>query len=380
MSLADVLTPTLSRLQARYEQSPLPRFLGWWLGELRALLPKRWRDRLAVQEAELWLSIDGDDLRVERVISGVPAEAVRLPLQPIDELPDRLDQLLGDRAGSLRRTLLLSSAQTLRRRLTLPPVSRDKLRTMLAFELDRQTPFRAEQVVFDSRVLPHAPDARQLPVELVLVLRETLDQQLQFLGPLATTLDAVDVRDADHRLGCNLLVPERRRRRDARGRWINAAMIAASIVLVVLAMGQVVENRRAAVIELQETIDRQRSAARGVAQLRAQLDEAIAAANFLAVQKAQRPSMLKLLAELSELLPDHTYLERFSTSGGSLSMFGLSDQAAGLIEQLQRSTMIRNPSLAGAINPDPRSKKDRFTITAELVPVDQVAVAEEPSR
>ena len=49
MSLADVLTPTLSRLQASYEQSPLPRFLG----ELRALLPQRWRDRLAVQEAEL---------------------------------------------------------------------------------------------------------------------------------------------------------------------------------------------------------------------------------------------------------------------------------------------------------------------------------------
>ena len=40
-SISDQLAQSLSRLGARYAQSPVPRFLRWWGGELRACLPAR---------------------------------------------------------------------------------------------------------------------------------------------------------------------------------------------------------------------------------------------------------------------------------------------------------------------------------------------------
>jgi general secretion pathway protein L len=365
MSLADALKPPLSRLQARYAASPLPRFLAWWLGELRGFLPQRWRERLAVQEAELQLQVDGDELRVWRALGGGRSELARLPLAPAGDLLTRFERAIGDNLGGLRRILLLPATLVLRRRLQLPAVAREKLRTMLAFELDRQTPFRAEQVYFDARLLPQ-PDPRQLPVELVLVQRDVMGRLLARLGPLADALDAVDSGDAGARLGCNLLPAERRRARSHRGLLINLGLVAASLLLLFLAMGQLVENRRQAVGELQAELDLQRTEARGVARLRDALDEAVAAANFLAIQKNQQPSMLELLASLTAVLPDDTHLQRLTVTREVVNMSGQSARAAQLIEQLQKAPHITAPSLVGAIQPDPRTGQDRFNISAQL--------------
>jgi general secretion pathway protein L len=367
MPLTDALTPTLSRLKLRYDESPLPRFFDWWLGELRTFLPARWRDRLEVQEAELRLHVEGDSLRVDRALGGAVAELVRLPLTPREELRIGFEQAIGENLAGLRRILLLPTAQVLRRHLSLPAVARDKLQTMLGFELDRQTPFRADQVYFDARILPHPPNARQLPIELALVQREVLEQHLTALGPLAAAIDAADVGVDSQRLGCNLLPPDRRRVRSARALWVNLGLIAATFLLLFLAMGQVVENRQQAAAELQLELERQRSAARGVAQLRDALDEAVSAANFLAVQKIEQPSMLEILTNLTEALPDDTYLERLTVTREGVNMSGQSARAAQLIERLQGAEQIQSPSLIGAIQPDPRSGKDRFNISAPLV-------------
>jgi general secretion pathway protein L len=368
MSLADAFKPTLSRLQARYAASPMPRFLTWWLGELRGFLPLRWRERLSVQEAELHLQLDGDELLVGRALGGRVSDLARLPLAPAGDLLVRFERAIGDNLGGLRRILLLEPSQVLRRRLQLPAVARERLRTMLAFELDRQTPFRAEQVHFDARILPQT-DPRQLPVELALVPREVLQHTLTRLGPLAGALDAADVADGGvggQRLGCNFLPAERRRARSSRGLWINLGLVAASLLLLFLAMGQLVENRQQAVVELQAELERQRSAARGVTQLRSTLDEAVAAANFLAVQKQQQPSILELLTSLTTVLPDDTHLDRLTVSREVVNMSGQSGRAAQLIEYLQRAEHIENPSLVGAIQPDPRTGKDRFNISAQM--------------
>jgi general secretion pathway protein L len=368
MSLADVLTPMLSRLQARYEQTRLPGFFGWWFGELRGLLPARLRERLAVKEVELWLRLDGDVVQLARTLGEASVELARLPLTPADDLHARFLQAIPEDFAGLRRVLLLPQQHVLRRRLSLPAVARDKLQSMLVFELDRQTPFRADQVYFDARVLPHPSNARQVPVELALVQRQAVAQVLTSLGPLSREIDAIDVADDASRLGCNFMPEERRRERDARGTWISLGLIAGSVLFLVLAMGAMVDNRRAAVEQLQAEVDRQRTAARGVTQLRTALDEAVQAANFLAVEKTTQPSMLELLHQLTEALPDDTFLERLSIAGENLNMTGQSNQAAQLIERLQQLPTLRNPALAGAIQPDPRTGKDRFTITAQVGP------------
>jgi general secretion pathway protein L len=366
MSLADALSPTLNRLRLRYAQSPLPAFLDWWFRQLRSLLPPRWRAALETKDAELWLLIEGGRLQVSPGVAGGLQPVLEMPLGTPEALLADFESGLAEDLRNRRRILLLPPTQVLRRRLQLPAAARENLATVLGFELDRQTPFRAEQVFFDSRVLAHANDAKTVPVELGLVPREPLQEALASLGPLAGQLDAVDAVSGGARMGFNFLPPALRRRRGHRGLWINLALVAASVMFLLLAMSDLVDNRLAAVEALRADADSQREAAREVAALRKSLEEAVAGANFLAVRKGSAPSVIELLATLTEVLPDDTFLERLNLAGTTLTMTGQSGQAAQLIERLRAARGIREAALSGAIQPDARSGKDRFNITAQV--------------
>jgi general secretion pathway protein L len=346
MSLEELLSQSLSRLRARFAQTPLPRFFAWWWGELRALLPERWRRLLAVEAAQLQLEAQGDELLVSSSLGHERREVARLPLAERDALPGALAQALNEEQREMPRVLLLPAS------------------TVLGFELDRQTPFKPDQVVFDSRVLRHEPGAKQVSVELALIPRDRLQQALAGLGELAGTISAVDVRGPDeHGSGYNFLPPEQRRARANTWMWINLGLIAASVLLLLLAMGRLLDNRASAVEELGRESESAHDEARSVARMRSSLEDAAAAANFLAVEKARQPSAVLLLNELSRLLPDDTWLERLNFTRGEVTMSGQSGQAAKLVEILQSSQLLRDPALSGPIQPDVRTKKDRFNIT-----------------
>lgn len=364
MSLEELLSPLLSRLRARFAQTPLPRFFAWWGSELRALLPERWRHLLAVESARLLLEPADDELVVTRVLGREAQELARLPLSERDVLPVALSRILGDEQRELPRVLLLPPTAVLRRVLTLPAAALDNLRTVLGFELDRQTPFKPDQVVFDSRVLAHDPGARQVPVELALTPRDRLQQALEGIGALAGTLDAVDVRGADGQaLGYNFLPSEQRHARANVWLWINLGLVAASVLLLFLAMGRLLDNRADAIESLRQASEAAHDEARSVARMRSTLEDAATAANFLAVEKARQPSAVLLLDELSRLLPDDTWLERLNFSRGEVTLSGQSGQAPRLVEILQASQLLRDPALSGPIQPDSRTRKDRFNIT-----------------
>ncbi len=380
MPALDLFSQPLSRLRARYAQTPLPRFLAWWGGELRACLPERWRRLLAVEDAQLLLEADAGELHVARALAEDARELARLPLAEREVLSTALDQALDEDQRELRRVLLLPGMTVLRRVLTLPAAALDNLRIVLGFELDRQTPFKPEQVVFDSRVLRHEPGAKQVSVELALVPRERLQQALAEIGGIASSLDAIDVRGADgRRLGYNFLPPEQRRSRRNTRLWLHLGLIGAGVLFLLLAMGRLLDNRAAAVASLSAESEKMHAEARAAAKLRANLEEAAIAANFLAIEKARQPSMLLLVNELTRLLPDDTWLERLNFSRGEVGLAGQSGQAAKLVEILQASTLLRSPALSGPIQPDARSGKDRFNITAGYGPEPEVEEGDDES-
>ena len=364
--LHDALSPGLNRLRRRYQESPLPALLDWWVAQLRSCLPQRWQQALGTKDAELWLRIEGARLLM-RPSGAVDAEPLaELPLDAEGNLLSSLEQVLSEDLLARRRFLLLPPQQVLRRTLQLPAAARENLHTVLGFELDRQTPFRLEQVYFDSRVLPTEPGARSLSVELALVPRSPVEQQLSALGTLAHELDGVDAQSPSGRLGFNFLPAEQRRRRAHRLLWVNLGLVAASLLFLAVAMNDLVDNRVVAAAEMQALADEQRDAARGAAALRKSLEDAVSGANFLAVQKRTQPSAVELLKTLTEVLPDDTFIERLNLAGTTLTITGQSEQAARLVEKLREADGIREAALSGAIQPDARSGKDRFSITAQV--------------
>lgn len=366
LPFADALTPLLGRLRARYQQSRLPAFLAWWFGELRGLLPQRWQAYLRVQQTQIHLRVTPEGVQVEADDGGEPKPLGRIPgAPPPDAL--QLAELAGDAGTRLPRTLLLPAEAVLLRRLSFPAAAAGNIRALVGFEIDRQTPFRPDQVEFDCRVLPADKGARQVSVELAVVTRERLDRELAALGALAAGLDAVDLAHGAGRAGFNLLPAPRRRPKDYRPLLINLAMLAFSALMLLLAMGQLVDNRRAAVEALQAEVEERRVEARRTSQLRKTLEEAAAAANFLAEHKTQRPTTIGLLRDLTDILPDDTFLERLTIAGPDLSLTVQSASAAKLIQLFQASPGFADPTLLGAVQPDSRTGKDRATLTVKAV-------------
>ncbi|QWP78591.1 PilN domain-containing protein [Lysobacter sp. K5869] len=345
-------------------------FFSWWGRTLASWLPLRTRQALGVDRGRLLLQVDGERIHLRLQQADQVQELAALPLlSDFDGAADPLAPLLPPRVGELPRWLLLTPTASLRRRLTLPAAAADRLRDVVGFEIDRQTPFTADAVAFDARVLSRRDGDGQIDAELVAVPRQSLDPQLQAIGPLAATLAGIEVAGADGApLGVNLLPPAQRRTRSDPFRYWNLALAAVALLALAAAMWQVLDNRRAAIKDLQQTIARNANAARQAATQRQELVDLIEGQAFLDRTRAARPSTVQIIDELSRRMPDSTYLEKLAIEDESLLMIGLSREASSLIGKLQGTPLWRSPALTGAVQPDPATGRDRFTLTAEIGP------------
>ncbi len=372
MSITQTLEIQLARLRMRYARTPLPRFFAWWGRELAALLPARWRALLAERADALLIAARAGELVLWRQSGESSAEMGRIALdQPAEEQKAGFARLRGALDDpNLRRIYCIGAERTLRRAIVLPAAAEDNLRQVLAFEMDRQTPFKADQVYYDYRVADRTAAERNLHIELVVVPRAQLDAELAAVSAIGAELDGVDCwRDGagSQRTGLNLLPAERRFKRKNLRLRMNLLLAGAALVLLVTCMLLLLANRESALAAMGTEVDKAQNEAKQVAVLRKTLTDTIDSANFLSRKKRETPLMVDLLNDLTERLPDDTYLERLNVDDkNKIELQGLSNDASKLIGLLQKSEVLTNPSVQGTIQPDPRTKKDRFNITLEF--------------
>ena len=340
-------------------------FWRWWTQALATWLPLRVRELFGLARERLLLQVADDGLRIS--IEG--ASGVRL----LGELPvlaegvdDPLGAVLAQRVARLPRWLLLPGGAALRRTLPLPAAAADRLREVLGFEIERQTPFPAAEVEYDARLLRHRGDGL-VDAELVVVPRHALEARLAALGALAGTLTGVDVEADGEALGVNLLPGARRHRRVDPWMGWNLALGLVAVVATAAALWQMLDNRRAAADLFEAQVAEAAERARGASAERQALVDLVEGMAFLQEARAARPTTVEVMDELARRLPDSTYLEKLSIEDTRILLIGLSNEAPSLVQRLEGSPLWRSPALAGALQPDPRSGRDRFTLTAELV-------------
>ena len=366
------MRPLAERVRRGWRVSPLPGFLGWWGGELRNLLPVGWRGWFRSGADWHLLQHAGAQWTLRR-------SGHREPLASWDDPTDAatgdacvqpaalVAALRGVDQEDRRLALLLPPAVVLRRTLALPLAARDNLLQVVAFEIDRQTPFNVAQVYYAVRELDTPAGAGRFNAELVAVTRGTVDPLLTRLREQGVSIDAVDLAVANDRLGVNLLPPEQTPHHVRPRRRLNLLLAVACVALLGLLLGAWLHNRQAALNQMQAEVESMRADAQQVASLRQQLQDNAGAAGFLAQRKKSAISMLSLLQEVTARLPDTTWLERFSVdNSGQIGFQGQSQQAAKLLDTLKDSRLITDASFQGSIQPDPTTGKERFYLTARV--------------
>ena len=347
--------------------------VGW-----RLTLAEGWRQCLAVLPSGLGQLLREGRLQLVLIPDGehwqlFAAEGRQL----LDRWPDRLPAVLqrqhvlaamqGVAVEDRRLWLGLPAGCSLVRELQLPTAARHSLVRIARFEMDRQTPFRTEQVYFDIREVPAATGSSSLQARLAVAPRARLDGRLAPLAELGLALDGVDLVEADGLAGFNLLPPPRRPVHPRPRRRLNVRLGLCLLALLLAVAGQWRHNRHLALLDMRAAVAAQQLPLRQLAGLQRDGLERGRAAGFLERRRRETVPVVQVLAELSQRLPDDTSLQRLSIDAdGRLSFLGLAPQAAHLVDVLKAAGDLGEPGFQGTILRDPLSGKERFSMTAQL--------------
>lgn len=345
----------------------ISRFFSWWFAELASLLPASWRGGARNDGRLLVIALNDD-----RVL--VTAEGARGTRQVVPRGdPERIRNAVHDVAATLdpvrtRVQLRLPADLALTTEPSLPLAAEENLREVLGFEMDRLTPFRAQDVFFSFGVLARDRALQSLQVRLDVVRRSVVDPLLagieawslipspQGLGRAKADAEAdqvyLDFAPADFR--------------QSSSRVLNSVLVAVVLGLAVLAVYLPVREQSEYRAFLDDELKAARREAAEAMQVRDQLDLESSAAATLASAKGTRPSTVQVLETVTRLLPDHTYLFRFELKGDELSIQGSSQAASSLIALLDASEWLTNVRFVSPVTRDARSGGERFHISARL--------------
>ncbi|HYH20193.1 MAG TPA: PilN domain-containing protein [Azospirillum sp.] len=336
-------------------------FLSWWGGELAALLPERLRpeadNRLIVSfdESE-WLVIGQAGRDGQRELARVD-----LAVTDVERLRTLLRELGAER---LPVALRLGRDQALCRTLTLPLATEENLYEAVAFQLDRHTPFVVDDACFGVRVLRRDTDGQSIEVELAVAPRALVDgfaARLEALGASPTLVCAADGRGDLVLIREEASVPRLGTGRRATPLLtVLALVLGMATVVVPLVQGALaVQAAEADAAEL-------RAEANATAELRRATEQRQRQAMFAIARKRTVPAMETVLAELTRLLPNDTWVARLQIDGGTVHVMGFSGSANSLIAALEQSPLFERAMFRAPLTQDPVHGVEQFHLGVEL--------------
>lgn len=350
----------------------LSAFWRWWSDELSRLAPERLSMLRGAARAPM-VCLEGTDLvLVEPRIAGDS----KVALAGLDE-PRRRAALraLLERAGEARARarLALHHDEALVRRVTMPSATEENLRQVLAFEMDRLTPFKADEVYFDGRVISRDATAGQILVQLAVARRELVDERVQALRSLGASVQGVGLRDEVGAVHAPLdLLPSEQRgeRETSRERFVQRALVAVVVLLLAVALLLPIVQKRQTVLALQPLLGKARQEAEATDGIARELDKQVGDYNFLLARKHGTYPALAFIEEISRLLPDNTWVQQFDLKtvgkGRELQLNGETSSSSKLIEILEGSTLLKNAAPRGTETRGSQPNTVRFMIAAEV--------------
>jgi general secretion pathway protein L len=286
--------------------------------------------------------------------------------------------------------IALGARQVLRKELTLPAALEENLAQALAYDLDRHTPFRADQLYFDAAVVGRDATRKTLRVDWVAALRGIVDsarKQVEDWGAVPVAVVPGMPGAAPSRL--NLLPNGARPRPLAWRRWQVWAPLALMVLLIVAAVFVPLLQKREYAIALGGLNAEAGQQAQVADKLRTELERMQSDYNYILAKKYAYPSVVHVLDEVTKVLPDDTWLTQLELKGSGrgkdaqrdLYLRGESVNAGKLIALLEDSKLVEGVTPRSPTTKIQGSSGEIFDLGARLralPPPTAVALADLP--
>jgi general secretion pathway protein L len=312
---------------------------------------------------------DGGSFAIQ---TGGRYEAERLRIsgdRVVGPLPEQMATML---RGS-RLELLLRPDSFLFRPLELPQRAAEFLAGIVRAQIDRVTPWTADEAVFGWSA-PTEAGSDRIAVTVAATARSKVAPYVQALGELNP--QSIAVFTAPQEAGAAaapIKVLEDQRRGTVNVHRIRRGLVALLVLAAVLAGAAA----SADFVVGGNFADRQDELARKITQRRTAIragnemsgETAIGAERILARRKHTAPSTVVVLEALSQILPDHTYVTELRIEADKLRVIGVTQDAPSLIRLIEQSTNFTRATFFAPTTRSPSDPGERFHIEARIEPV-----------
>lgn len=334
----------------------LRRFLDWWMGELNQIFPAR---RALKHLDELRLHFSPATISVEHIRSGHATELVPpIPTQstesePLQAAVSRLSP------GKTRVSYVVDKSLVLTRALVLPEAAEENLGEVLSFEMERQTPFRADDVFFDYEIASRNSPQREIEVNLYVVPKKTFIATEKAMTTWPLTPADTRYETGQLKITYSPFAP-------AESRRISSFLVVVNVALLIAVIVVPIAYQKTTLEQLREELVSTREQALQAAETQAQVEAIRAQLEYLNQRKSNQVPLVELINEVSRLLPDTTWLLRLELKDETLHLRGYSQAASSLIARIDNTNRFTETRFASPVTKDNASGTERFYITTRL--------------
>jgi general secretion pathway protein L len=334
--------------------------------------------RLMSPRAVTLVEDDDGSFAIEADAGGPSARLRIADGRVVGRLPEDVATML--RGSALQ--LVLRPHPFLFRRLELPRRAAEYLAGIVRAQIDRLTPWSADDAVFGWSG-PTEVGADRIAVTVAATARAKIAPYVQALGELGAQSIAVFTAPQSANAGADaiaagaapiqVLVHQRSSVLDVRHvQRVLAAVLLGAVVLAGAAAGANIflggnlDTRRD---EIARKIAERRTAIRAGGGGELGTDTAAGAERTLERRKHASPSVVLVLEALSQILPDHTYVTELRIEADKLRLIGVTQDAPSLIRLIEQSPQFTRATFFAPTTRAPSDPGERFHIEAHIEPV-----------
>jgi general secretion pathway protein L len=298
----------------------LLQFWRWWTEELMAMLPAQLRERLT-RRSHIVAQIRGGAIVYSNEESGeVLAAKPRGPIK-----------------------FLIPSDQVLVRELDLPLLPLSDVKRMVALDIDRLTPFPADQIYFDADVVSRDQENGRQQVALGVLRRTTAHEVFGFMREhdLAPAAIGVAARTGAVAPDFDFLSAMRGAQGGTAAHRRSLYWWAAAAALLVVNVAILTYRDSSSLDELRQAVDAQQAPVNVALRTRAKVSrEAQRRAELL--HDKERMSPLPVLDAVTKALPQDAWVSRFEWNGRTVHVRGQRKTSNDILARLEASPVLRN--------------------------------------
>jgi general secretion pathway protein L len=342
-------------------------FMGWWLGELSALVPTPLRHALKPAERTIAVTIHEDRISLTKIEGGdtEPLGQFATKNNDFGASSGELDQFLTQfQTGRWRWGLYLRGDAVLRDRLHLPIAAKENFYEAVEFQVERQTPFQRSEIYFDCRPIATEATSRTLCVDYIIAPLERVDNALRHLTSLGIPVDFVTTISelSGDQPRFNLLSDHNPPRRH-RGARLNAGLGILAVLLGGAVIFLTLDNDRRQAAALTGKVESLRSEARVASQLQNAIETEQRSANYVLNLKQDNKSVIQILNNLTRLVPDDAWVSRFNYKDGKIQIVIHAPESSSIVQLVEGSDQFSEAKMMTAVRKDKNTNRERFTLS-----------------